>query len=144
MKILSSLTAAIAIGASLITATPAIAGLGSATQKGSEAGYDAWCGERGNDCNVTFKDGKITVDNSDSVDFDDITYITRNREGKWDTNLLWRFGIEYLEEGLDAPEFAEILFIHESTANKFWRDLKRACRQCKDRDATRVEVDITK
>ena len=74
------------------------------------------------------------------VDFEDITYITSNYE-RIKFNFMpgptWTFGIEYLEEGMEAPEFAEILFKHEATADRFWRDLKRACRQCKDRDGVR-------
>ena len=143
MKFLASLAAAVAIGTSLIAATPATAGLGSAATKGSTKGYDAWCGEKGNNCKVKFADGAITVDNKDSVDFEDITYITRNMEfNSLGMNGWYTFGIEYLEEGIKDPVYAEILFINTRTANKFWMDLKRACRQCKDRDATQVEVEV--
>ena len=144
MKFLASLAAAVAIGTSLIAATPATAGLGSAATKGSAKGYDAWCGEKGNNCKVKFADGKITVNNKDSVDFKDITYITRTTDNNvfWASSVTQTFGIEYLEKGMEQPEFAEIIFQNLGTANKFWMDLKRACRQCKDRDATQVEVDI--
>ena len=142
MRALTSLAASVAIGTSLITATPASAGLGTATTQSNEKGYDAWCGEKGNNCNIVFANGKITVDKQYSVSFKDITYITRNSEGIYTWNNLIRFGIEYQEEGMDEPEFAEILFRHFNTANRFWRDLKRACRQCKDRDATQVEVEV--
>ena len=121
--------------------SPAHSGLGSAASKSSESGYEAWCGKRGNDCKVTFADGKISVDGKHSVNFEDITYITRNRE-EFDFDYQYTFGIEYLEEGMTDPEFAEILFMHTGTANKFWRDLQRACRKCKNRDATQVEVNI--
>ena len=142
MKVLASLAASVAIGTSLIAATPATAGLGSAATKGSSKGYDAWCGEKGNNCNIVFANGKITVDKQYSVSFGDITYITRNSEGIYTWNNLIRFGIEYQEEGMDEPEFAEVLFRHLPTSNRFWMDLKRACRQCKDRDATQVEVEV--
>ena len=124
--------------------SPAHSGLGSAASKSSKSGYDAWCGERGNECTVTFADGKITVNKKHSVDFNDITYITRNVEERLDIagGDIYTFGIEYQEAGDDAPEFAEILFQHRPTANRFWRDLRRACRKCKDRDATQVEVNI--
>lgn len=135
--------AAIAAASLIIAGLPVNAGLGSATSKTKSSAYDAWCGEPKNDCKVSFIDGKITVNNSDSVDFEDITYITRNADySKWTETWLFTFGIEYLEEGLEDPEFAEILFQHRKTANKFWRDLKRACRNCKDRDAAQVEVNI--
>ena len=72
-----------------------------------------------------------------------MTYITRNEDyDRWSTDTIYAFGIEYLEEGASDPEFAEILFLHEGTANKFWRDLRRACRNCKDRDATQVDVNL--
>ena len=134
--------AAIAATSLLVAGLPVNAGLGAATKSSSEAGYEAWCGEKGNDCNIVFADGKITVNKKDYVSFEDITYITRNNEGIYTWNNLIRFGIEYQEEGMDEPEFAEILFRHLNTANRFWRDLRRACRNCKDRDATQVEVNI--
>ena len=125
----------------VLLGTPAFAGLGAAASKSNESGYEAWCGERGNDCKVTFGNGKITVDGKHSVSFDDITYITRNEE-LVDLGPQYVFGIEYLEDDMNEPEFAEIIFIHTNTSNRFWRDLRRACRKCKDRDATQVEVNI--
>ena len=144
MGIIKSLAAAIAIGASLITTAPATAGLGSAATKGSTKGYDAWCGEKGNNCKVKFADGVITVDRKNSVRFEDLTYITRNFEQRDYVHggSIVIFEIEYLEEGMDSPEYAEIIFQHFPTSNRFWLDLKRACRQCKDRDATQVEVEV--
>ena len=129
--------------ASSMAVMPVHAGLGSATSKTQSSAYDAWCGEKGNDCKVSFSNGKITVNDSDSVDFEYITYITRNAErDQWTGDFLYTFGIEYLEKGMDDPEFAEILFQHSKTANKFWRDLRRACRNCKDRDGIQVDVNI--
>ena len=143
MRFLTSLAASVAIGTSLIAATPATAGLGSAAIKGSTKGYEAWCGEAGNVCKVKFADGKITVNNKDSVDFDNITDITRTSDyNEWTYSWKITFGIEYLEEGMENPEIAVIIFGHLPTSNRFWMDLKSACRQCKDRDATQVEVDI--
>ena len=118
--------------ASSLAYSPVNAGLGSATSTTKSSAYDGWCGERKNDCTISFNNGKITVNNSDSVDFEDITYITRNADyNEWTGDWLFTFGIEYLEEGMDDPEFAEILFQHKKTANRFWRDLRRACRQKK-------------
>ena len=132
-------TAAISLS---ISGLPANAGLGEAATKSQSSIYDAWCGEKGNDCKVSFTGGKITVNNSDSVKFEQLTYITKNRVVEQPFGYITTFGIEYLEEGADAPEFAEILLMHDPTADRFWRDLKRACRQCKDRDATQVDVDV--
>ena len=129
--------------ASSLVARPVYAGLGEATSKSQSATYEAWCGEKGNDCKVSFANGRITVNDKHSVDFSDITYITRNEEGgsyEWK----WVFGVEYLEEGMEAPEFAEFIFAHTKTADRFWRDLRRACRQCKDRDGIQVDVNIDK
>ena len=134
--------AAIAAASLLAAGLPVNAGLGAATSKSSAAGYDAWCGEKGNDCNIVFSSGRITVDKKDSVSFEDITYITKNIEGRYRYERVFRFGIEYKEKGMSEPEFAEVLFMHEDTAERFWRDLRRACRNCKDRDATQVEVNI--
>ena len=133
MKVLASLAASVAIGTSLIAATPATAGLGSAAVSESESGYDAWCGKCGNDCKVVFRDGKITVDSINSVNFEDLTYITRSVERKLEIQGgdIITFGIEYLGDNMDSPEFAQILFMNYGTANRFWLDLKRACRQCK-------------
>ena len=139
------LSVAIASLSILGAISPAYSGLGSAASKSSESGYDAWCGERGNDCKVTFANGKITVDGKNSVEFDNITYITRNVDPRPDFagGDTYVFGIEYLEDGMKEPEFAEIMFMHYGTSARFWRDLRRACRKCKDRDATQVEVNIT-
>lgn len=144
MKTLSSIAVALTAAASLIAISPANAGLSSAALTGSKKGYDAWCGKRGNDCKVVFADGKITVDNKHSADFEDITYITRTIDDNviWTSSITQTFGIEYLEEGMEEPEFAEIIFQNQATAKRFWMDLKRACRQCKDRDATQVEVEV--
>ena len=122
---------------------PAIAALGPASSKVSQSGYDAWCGKPKNDCKIVFGDGTITVDASHSVSFDDITYITRNfKLNQWKSYDEHVFGIEYLEAGSIAPEFAEIIFANRSVADLFWRDLKRACRKCTDRDATQVEIEV--
>ena len=123
-----------------ISGLPVKAGLGEATTKSQSSTYDAWCGEKGNDCKVSFSKGKITVNNKHSVDFDDITYITQNDESMWSYRYV--YGVEYLEEGMEEPEFAEFIFAEPRTAKRFWRDLRRACRQCKDRDSTQVDVDV--
>ena len=140
---MKKLSLAVIAAVSLFSAgIPASAGLGAAASK-TASRYEAWCGEKGNDCKVSFKDGKITVNDSDSVDFEQVTYITRNEDySPWTGDTVYTFGIEYLEEGVPDPEFAEILFLHKGTANKFWRDLRRACRNCKDRDATQVDVNL--
>jgi len=121
----------------------ASAGLGPAASQGSQSGYDAWCGQPKNDCKVAFGDGMITVDGKHSVAFDSITYVTRNfKFNQWRSYDEHIFGIEYLEPGSSAPEFAEIIFANRATADLFWRDLRRACRKCKDRDATQIEVEV--
>ena len=126
-----------------IAGVPVNAGLGSAATKTESSTYDCYCGKKGNDCKVSFNNGKITVDGKHSVDFEDITYITVNFEhSDWTYISTWTFGIEYLEEGMNDPEFAEILLQHKPTAEKFWRDLRRACRNCKDRDATQVDINL--
>ena len=81
------------------------------------------------------------MNNKHSVNFDDITYITQNDESLWSYRYV--FGVEYLEDGMEESEFAEFIFAEPRTAKRFWRDLKRACRQCKDRDATQVDVDVS-
>ncbi len=134
MKRLSSIAAAL-----LLSCSPVCAGLGPATESNSGSDtYNAWCGERGNDCTVSFKGGKITVNGTHSVNFEDITYITR---GSFKIHLI-TFGIEYIEDGMAEPEFSEILFQNVWAAEKFWRDLKRACRDCKDRDGVQVDVNV--
>ena len=120
---------------------PAIAGLGKATSATAASSYDAWCGEVGNDCTIEFKNQKIIVDGKDSVRWSDITYITEQRDtcsSCWTPQ--YTFGIEY-QEGSDV-EFAEVIFRHQATAKKFWRDLRRACRECVDRDAERIQIEV--
>ena len=140
-KILALATASLSVFGAI---SPAHSGLGDAATDSSAKGYDAWCGKKGNNCNVKFVDGRIIVNDKDSVRFEDITYITKNGEytNIWTTSWVTTFGIEYLEEGMNEPEFAEILFANQGAANRFWTDLRRACRKCKNRDATLVEVNI--
>ena len=122
---------------------PAIAGLGKATSVTAASSYDAWCGEVNNDCKIEFKDQRIIVDGTDSVRWSDITYITQQRDthqGVWDAYNKYTFGIEY-QEGSDV-QFAEVIFRHDQTAKRFWRDLKRACRKCVLRDAERIQIEV--
>ena len=69
--------------ASSLIAMPVHSGLGEAASKSKSSTYEAWCGEKGKDCKVSFENGKITVNDKHSVDFSDITYITRNVDGVW-------------------------------------------------------------
>ena len=88
--------AAIAAVSLIIGGMPVNAGLGSAATKTKSSSYDCYCGEKGNDCKVSFSNGKITVDEEDSVDFEDITYITQNYEyNEWTGVRTYTFGIEY-------------------------------------------------
>ena len=132
------------LSAALLSATPAEAGLGQATSTTAASTYDAWCGKPKNNCKVDFKNQKITVNGTDSIDWKQITYITKNKkrcDDGW-TNCGWvyTFGIEYKEDG--QIQFAEILFQHDATAGRFWRDLRRACRTCVNRDADRIQVEV--
>ena len=133
--------AAIAAMSFFVPGLPVYAGLGEAASKSTSSTYDAWCGEKGNECEVSFVGGRITVNQTSSVDFKDITYITNHMKPNF-WAATWVFGVEYQEDGMESPEFAEFLFMDMDAARRFWRDLKRACRQCKDRDAAQVDVNI--
>ena len=129
--------------AALTLCSPAFAGLGPASSS-KPAAYDAWCGERKNDCKVSFDNAQITVDNKHSVPFDQLTFISRNVHYRNSSaySRVYTFGIEYVESPGSPPEFAEILFEHHGTAQRFWRDLQRACRNCKDINRQQVDVNI--
>ena len=124
--------------AALALCPPAFAGLGPASSS-KPAAYDAWCGARKNDCKVSFDNAQITVNNEHSVPFDQLTFISRNLE--YGSGVV-TFGIEYVESPDTPPQFAEILFQHYGTAQRFWRDLQRACRNCKDINRQQVDVNI--
>ena len=138
---MKALVTAIAIGSIAAIGSPSIAGLGDAVRENGKE-HAAWCGKKGNDCTVRFEDGEITVNAKDSVRFEDILHVTRNRHEKagfWWWFYEYTFVIEYQEEGMDTPEVAEIIFEDEGAANSFWTDLKRACKNCKDdRNAPKV------
>ncbi|TGG86662.1 MAG: hypothetical protein ERJ69_01475 [Aphanocapsa feldmannii 288cV] len=144
MKRLLIVAAAVASIGSQGLAPSAYAGLGAATSNNKGITYDAWCREEGNNCTISFANGKIIVNETDSVDYEDITYITKNsqfhKSRGWNGEYTYIFGIEYLESDASDVEFAEIIFSHTNTAEKFWRDLRRACRECKEVDATQVEI----
>lgn len=137
------LLAVAVFSALLISGLPVSAGLGAATSKTKSSSYDAWCGEKGNDCKIRFYRGRLIVNEYDSVDFDDITFITRNvSHGFWKGQYTITLGIEYQEKEMEEPEFAEIIFGNLDVADKFWRDLRRACRNCKDVDSAQVDITI--
>lgn len=123
--------------AALTLCSPAFAGLGPASSSKPSA-YDAHCGKRGNDCKVSFDNAQITVDGKYSVPFDQLTFISR---GAMYTKNYTAFGIEYRNED-GSLGFAEIYFDHIETAGRFWRDLRRACRNCKDINRQQVDVNI--
>ena len=50
--------------------------------------------------------------------------------------LLTRLGVERREMNVN------FLFRDIDAAKRFWRDLKRACQQYKDRDAAQVDLNI--
>ena len=109
----------LAVLAAMTVSVPVEAGLGSATTKTKASIYDAWCGVPKNDCTISFNDGRITVDGTDSIDFEQITYITENKDiNEWTMDIKTTFGIEYLEEGAEDPEFAEVIFLHRPTAKR--------------------------
>ena len=135
---------AMSVASTLLTAAlPVNAGLGAATSETKSSSYDAWCGEKGNYCKIRFQRGRLVVNRYDSVDFDDITFITRNvSHGFWKGQYTITLGIEYQEGEMEEPEFAEVIFGNLDVANKFWRDLRRACRNCKDVDSAQVDITI--
>ena len=94
----------LAVLAAMTVSVPVEAGLGSATTKTKASIYDAWCGVPKNNCTISFNDGRITVDGTDSIDFEQITYITENKDiNEWTMDIKTTFGIEYLEEGAEGP-----------------------------------------
>ena len=128
--------------AALTLCSPAFAGLGPASSS-KPAAYDAWCGQRKNDCKVSFEGERITVDGKHSISFDQLTFISRNFMSPTLSahDNYTAFGIEYRNED-GSSEFAEILFAHYATDDRFWRDLRRACRNCKDINRQQVDVNI--
>lgn len=73
MRILSSLPAAIAIGASIFCAIPAKADLGAADSNSNKdlsgKSHKAFCGnsEKNVNCTITFEDNRLKVDDSDGI-----------------------------------------------------------------------------
>ena len=51
------------------------------------------------------------------------------------------FWVEYQEDGMESPEFVEFLFMTWMLPGVSGGS-ERACRQCKDRDAAQVDVNI--
>ena len=114
----------------LIGGQAANAGLGSASSSATTV-FDAWCGEKGNDCVVEFGDERITVDGEDSISFDQITGYSFDKVWKYRTGFtggsyyLKIFHIYYTEDG--RRQSGKILFENDVTASEFKAQLSNAC-----------------
>jgi len=111
----------------------ALAGLGEASSVKPKA-YDAWCGKRNNKCKVSFANGRITVNNKDSIAFEEVTFIGGQRDyecGAISCHFISTFNVEYAENGNTG--YAKFIFMHFPTAKQFWNDLQRACKDCRKR-----------
>ena len=110
---------------------PALAGLGSASKAKVES-YDVWCGEVKNDCKVSFKDGKISVNESDSVGYENVVSVSQDFDMTFWGSLMFVYGVEYVEGDSEQIEFAQFMVQHERTSDMFWRDLLKACLNAKE------------
>ena len=113
---------------------PSSAGLGAATSSTPKT-YKAWCGRKGNNCKVSFADGKITVNNKDSINHDQLSFIhgLRDYECKPLGGCHWilTYNVEYIEH--DKRNFAKFIFMHLETGKQFHSDLMRVCKECRER-----------
>jgi len=64
MKLFTAIAAAVVLGGSFVSPNAAFAGLGAA-EEGTKRTFDAYCGEKGNDCKVEFTGERLTVNSTD-------------------------------------------------------------------------------
>jgi hypothetical protein len=131
MKLFNAIAAAAVIGTLWTHPIPAKAGLGSASSS-STASFDAWCGSKGNNCKVKFSDERITVNQSDSISYDQVIGFTTAK------NWIYRIGgsywlhtitIQYVEDG--STKSGKFLFANSTAATDFTTQTSMACRKCR-------------
>ena len=92
---------------------PSSAGLGPATSSTPKT-YKAWCGRKGNNCSVSFAEGKITVNGKDSINHDQLSFINVLRDYECGLSptcsVISTFNVEYIED--DKRHLAKFIFIH--------------------------------
>jgi hypothetical protein len=132
MKFLNGLGAGVVIIAAMIS-TKAKADFGTADvgNKNNETRiFEAWCGERGNDCKIKFDAKAILINEKDEVPykriktfFYDANNGVCNAYGFWCVGRKYSFDIVYLKE--DGTEsVGKILFGKEDIALRFMFNLK--------------------
>jgi hypothetical protein len=137
MKLFNAIAAAAVIGTSFIAPNPAKADLGSAdvTKPGTGSSgnsYQAWCGEKKENCKVRFSDGRLVVNNGNGIQRTQVinTYFERVCRryflGLPDC-FRHQFDKEYTITYLDSnssERSALITFSHEKTYKKFDADFR--------------------
>jgi hypothetical protein len=106
-------------------ASPAVlAGLGPAS---STRAFDAWCGSKGMNCKVQFKDDRIVVDGRYSITYRQIKDIDFNMDYRYRVGgsyYLYTNYIHYEEAGYLRS--ARILFQNSQAHYDFWEMLRSA------------------
>jgi len=106
---------------------PAFSGLGSAQGEQTEK-FDAWCGKKGNKCVVLFKDGKITVDGTDSIAYEDVVGLSTGRSyhpQAFGDYWIYAYTLFFMEDGIKKS--GTILFSNGEVANQFHAQVEMIC-----------------
>ena len=105
---------------------PALSGLGSAEGAQTEK-FDAWCAKRRNKCVVLFKDGKITVNGTDSIPYEDVVGLSKayDYNPRFGGSHLYTFVVFFMEDGIKKS--GTILFGNTQVATHFEAQIEMVC-----------------
>jgi len=147
MKLLRGLGIGIAITLTALT-TQAKADFGSADvgNKNNETKiFEAWCGERGNDCKIKFDTQSILINEKDEVPYRRIKTFFYNANngvcnayGFWCIGRKYSFDIVYIKND-GSESVGKIIFAKEDVALRFMTNLKLSTGIMRDRGDPRCE-----
>ena len=106
---------------------PVFSGFGEAEGEQTEK-FDAWCGKKNNKCVVLFKDGKITVNGTDSVAYEDVVGLSRGRSWHYKfggSYYLYSYVVFYMEDGMKKS--GTFMFNNGQAANQFEAQIEMVC-----------------
>tara|TARA_S200000501_G_scaffold315579_1_gene307962 strand:- start:101 stop:583 length:483 start_codon:yes stop_codon:yes gene_type:complete len=99
--------------------SPVFADLGEAeTTTDKQTSFDLWCGERGNDCKVTFDGERLKVNNGKGITADQILFTQRDNIPDFWNGVIFSYKITYKKNNGDNA-YGKFLIMHRPTNEQF-------------------------
>ena len=99
--------------------SPVLADLGEAENKSeTQVSFDLWCGERGNDCKVTFDGERLRVNNSNGITADQILFTQRDNKPDFWAGQIYSYKITYKKKNGENA-YGKFLIMHVPTNERF-------------------------